>query len=182
VQRFFEGEKVGIINFDAHFDVRSYEQLHSGCSFRMISDRASREGFTFNYLPVGIRTESNAVSLFDFMHTQKQPYILLDEVQQELETVNEKIRSFIDGVDKIYITVDLDCFPSSYAPGVSAAAPDGILPSAFKHMLSFIVASGKVTSFDLVELNPTLDVDNRTAKLAAVILHHFLNYLNKRIS
>ena len=163
--------RIGIINFDAHFDMRSYENgAHSGSSFRNLMDDAVREQQSFHYLPIGIRQESNIPSLFEVMRDNQQGYILLEEVQKEMPEVEEKIKDFISAMDRVYLTIDMDCFPAAYAPGVSAAAPDGMLPSEVQSLVRIIFDSGKVISMDVVETNPELD-DGRTAKLAATLIY-----------
>lgn len=171
LRKYFGSDKhIGIINFDAHFDMRTYENgPHSGSSFRNILDDAEKNNESFHYYPIGIRQESNVPSLFEIMHKNEQDYILLDEIQNEREEVEEKLKSYVDRMDHIYITIDMDCFPAAYAPGVSAAAPDGMLPFEVQALLKIIFQSNKVVSADIVETNPEYD-DGRTAKLAATLV------------
>lgn len=166
-------ETIGIINLDAHFDVRSYEQgPHSGSPFRQIAEQDPKG---FRYLPIGIRPASNVASLFAFMEEQGQDFIFLSEVYRKFPQALEQIERFCDGVDHVYLTIDMDAFPAAYAPGVSASAPDGMLPHHAMEMISKVNQSGKLLSTDIVEVNPSLDVDNRTAKLAAELIYHLLN-------
>lgn len=163
---------IGIINFDAHFDVRSYERgAHSGSPFRQIAEMDA----TFHYLPIGIRPESNIASLMQFMYDHGQSFIQLGEVHGQFEEVRRQIEEFCESVDFVYLTIDMDCFPAAYAPGVSASAPDGILPYHAVEMIRCIRASKKLLSSDIVETNPEYDIDNRTIKLAAELMFHLLD-------
>jgi formiminoglutamase len=74
------------------------------------------------------------------------------------------------------ISLVMDCFPSAYAPGVSAAAPDGMLPHEVQSLFKTIFESGKVISMDIVETNPEFD-DGRTAKLAATMIYDVVTNL-----
>ena len=85
-----------------------------------------------------------------------------------------KINGFIEKVDDLYITVDLDVFSASIAPGVSAPAVKGIDLSVFDPLLEAIKKTGKIKVFDVAECNPRFDLDNRTAKLAAYIIFNYL--------
>ena len=178
LRRAHAGKRLGIINFDAHFDLRRYDNgPHSGSPFRNILDICHKEGTSFDYLPVGIRREANTTSLFELMHEYRQQYILLEEVQEEFEDVVAKIDGFMEDLDGIYVTVDLDCIPSAYAPGVSAVAPDGILPATLRTLVRGILAKRKTVGVDIVELNPVYDIDSRTAKLASSLIHHMLSWI-----
>ena len=65
----------------------------------------------------------------------------------------------------IHVSFDMDVCDPSIAPGVGTPVKGG-LDYREAHMLMEIVAdSGLLTSLDLVEVNPTLDVRNATAQL-----------------
>ena len=65
----------------------------------------------------------------------------------------------------IHVSLDMDVCDPSIAPGVGTPVKGG-LDYREAHMLMEIVAdSGLLTSLDLVEVNPTLDVRNATAQL-----------------
>jgi formiminoglutamase len=79
-------------------------------------------------------------------------------------------------IDSIYnalappamISFDLDALNQAEAPGVSAPNAAGLRSELW---LSAAYAAGRcpaVTSADVVELNPSVDTDNQTARLAAL--------------
>jgi arginase len=69
------------------------------------------------------------------------------------------------GTDGIHVSFDLDVCDPMFAPGVGTPVKGG-LDYREAHMVMEIVAdSGLLTSLDLVEVNPTLDVRNATAQL-----------------
>jgi arginase len=69
------------------------------------------------------------------------------------------------GTAGIHVSFDLDVCDPSIAPGVGTAVKGG-LNYREAHLLMEIVADSKrLTSLDLVEVNPTLDVRNQTAQL-----------------
>lgn len=168
--------ELGIINFDAHFDIRKPQQeiATSGTGFYQIAQQEEK----INYLPIGIQKISNTQSLFD---TVKDYQINWIEAQQfhkaNREAIIQQVTSFIAGIDHLYLTIDLDVFAASCAPGVSALAYNGIQPDAFfLEIFQHIISSDKLISMDIAELNPTLDIDNRTARLAADLLFHIVNH------
>ena len=82
---------------------------------------------------------------------------------------------FIEDVDYVYATIDLDGFSSAYAPGVSAPSPMGFSPDIVLESLKIIIDSQKLISLDIAEMNPKYDVDGQTAKLAASLVHFVMH-------
>lgn len=171
-------EKLGIINFDAHFDLRSYaSHPHSGSPFLQIADDLHVNDKEFHYLCLGIQECSNTRRLFQTAQELEVPYVLAEDLQNgPSETVRKQVETFLAQVDKVYVTIDLDVFATAYAPGVSAPSALGITPQVALPILQQIITSGKLLTLDVVELNPTLDQDNRTAKLAAGLLYQVVKW------
>ncbi len=164
----FPDKKVGIINFDPHFDLREYPQgAHSGSWARQLFDENNR----FSYFPVGINEAVNIGSMFSFMREKGQSFISMEELLMEpQEDLLARILYFMDQVDIVSITLDLDVFSAGVAPGVSAVNPYGALPHHIKPLMKGIFQSGKLKSFDVAEMSPSYD-DGRTAKLATSFIY-----------
>ncbi len=163
-----EEKKVGMINFDPHFDLREYPQgSHSGSWARQLLT----ESGNFSYLPIGINPAVNIESMFEFMREKNQAYITMEELLGDSkEELLAKIHHFMDQLDAVCLTLDLDVFSSGVAPGVSATNPYGALPHHIKPLMKEILKSEKLVSFDVAEMSPTHD-DGRTAKLAASFVY-----------
>jgi formiminoglutamase len=158
---------IGIINFDAHFDLRKVaEQPNSGTPFHQIIS----EHKNASYFAVGIQQQSNPKELFEFAAQNKVSYVTNLACETFSTTLKNKLISFIEKVDYLYITIDLDGFSSAYAPGVSAPSPLGFSPNFAYQVLAFLFESKKVISCDIAELNPDFDVDNATTNLAAKLV------------
>ena len=162
---------IGIINFDAHLDIRQSDVATSGTPFRQIAEHLDAHGQPFHYCCIGVSRFSNTAALFD-RADQLGVHIISDEDchQQTWDSLAEQIDTFISKVDVLYMTIDMDCLPSSVVPGVSAPAAYGIELSFVERAVKRIMASGKVKVADLAEINPTFDVDNRSCKVAARLL------------
>lgn len=175
----FESPKIGIINFDAHFDLRPYENGgSSGTMFSQIADRCSRENLKFNYLCLGIQSSGNTNSLFNKADSLGAKYVLAREfIESNYNNVSTKIDSFINDNDYIYVTICGDVFSSASAPGVSAMQPFGLKPNLVLRFIREILQSKKVVGFDIAEVSPPLDHDRRTAKLAATIIYEVIESL-----
>ena len=77
-------------------------------------------------------------------------------------------------VDMIYLTICLDVFDVSYAPGVSSSSAIGLRPDIALIFIKEIAKSGKIISANIAELNPSLDQNDKTAKLAAKLTYEIL--------
>ena len=164
----FPDKKIGMVNFDPHFDLRQYPQgAHSGSWARQLFE----ESENFHYLPIGINEAVNIASMFELMREKNQSFISMEELLEDsTEELLARIGYFMDEMDVICITLDLDVFSAGVAPGVSAANPYGALPHHIKPLMNKILQSEKVVSFDVAEMSPKYD-DGRTAKLAASFIY-----------
>ena len=163
--------RIGIINFDAHLDIRQSDVATSGTPFRQIAEHLDEHGQPFHYCCIGVSRFSNTAALFDRAE-QLGVHIISDEecTNKKWEKIATQITSFIDNVDIIYLSIDMDCLPSSVVPGVSAPAAYGIELSFVERAVKLILSSGKVKVADIAEINPTFDIDSRSCKVAARLL------------
>lgn len=163
-------KKIGIINFDAHFDLRPVEKkTNSGTPFNQILN----EFENVNYFAIGIQRQANTKELFEIAKNNKVDYAInydCESSKEELDVLKERLQPIINSSDYLYITIDMDGFSSAYAPGVSAPSPLGFTPYFVFKVLRFLFDTNKVISCDIAELNPTLDRDNLTANLAAKLV------------
>lgn len=168
---------IGIINFDAHFDLRSNENgNNSGTPFYQIAEDCKKDGTPFKYICLGIRKDANDFSLFTTARELQVNYIeRSDFVIQNMKNITNQISDFIKKVNYVYATIDLDGFSSAYAPGVSASSPMGFAPDVVLACLKMIINSQKLISVDIAEMNSNYDIDNQTAKLAASLIHAIIN-------
>ena len=166
--------KIGIINFDAHFDLRAVvDSGNSGTPFNEISIEAYGKGQEFLYMCLGIQRAANTVELFNKAHELKVDYVMAESmIYSHIETIKARVRQFVSSCDQLYVTIDLDGFSSAFAPGVSAPSPMGFAPDMVLALLHDIIQSGKLLSLDIAELNPQYDVDHSTARLAARIIEY----------
>ena len=162
---------IGVINFDAHLDIRQSDVATSGTPFRQIAEHLDEHGQPFHYCCIGVSRFSNTAALFDRAE-QLDVHIISDEdcTNKKWKKIAAQITGFIDSVDIIYLTIDMDCLPSSIVPGVSAPAAYGIELSFVERAVKLIMASNKVKIADIAEINPTFDIDQRSCKVAARLL------------
>jgi len=175
-------KKIGILNFDAHFDLRSSaNSSNSGTPFFQIAEDCKTTSASFHYLCLGIRSDANDQKGYETAKKLKVDYIANNQFRIEnLEHITKEVTRFLDQIDYAYVTIDLDGFSSAYAPGVSAASPMGFAPDIVLEILNVILSSKKMISLDIAEMNPKYDRDDQTAKLAASLIHHVLHQIDKQ--
>lgn len=80
----------------------------------------------------------------------------------------------------IHISYDLDVIDPEFAPGVSVPEFDGINTDEAMEICDYIIEHfDKVTSYDIVELNPLRDVSRKTEQIALNILAKTINKINE---
>ena len=170
IKKALKKSKIGIINFDAHFDLRPpNKKSNSGTPFHQILNKFKNE---VNYLPVGIQKFSNPESLYKIASKFKIDYVPIEDCTlNNMKNIFFLVDNFIKESEFIYLSIDLDGFASCHAPGVSAPGPFGFSVEFFRILFKYILKTKKVVAIDIVELNPLYDIDSRTAKLAAHIIN-----------
>ncbi|MBI8270829.1 formimidoylglutamase, partial [Pseudomonas aeruginosa] len=168
--------RIGILNFDAHFDLRHAERASSGTPFRQIAELCQASDWPFAYCCLGISRLSNTAALFDQAQRLGVRYLLDRQLQPwNLERSEAFLDSFLQSVDHLYLTVCLDVLPAAQAPGVSAPSAHGVEMPVVEHLVRRAKASGKLRLADIAELNPQLDSDQRTARIAARLVDSLVN-------
>ncbi len=172
---------IGIVNFDAHFDLRPYDKgSSSGSMFRQIADICKDGNMKYGYLPLGIQKHSNTVSLFKTADSLGVDYVLARDIHiGNFAPILEKIDTFMFNHESIYITICTDVFSAAFAPGVSATQSIGLDPEDVLPVIKHIVRSRKLIGFDICEISPRFDQDNTTASLGAVIIFSVINTICK---
>lgn len=169
-------ERIGIINLDAHFDLRSdADGPTSGTPFFQIKSECDHLGQDFLYLVLGIDPLANTQTLFDRAKAFGVKWQIQSKGHTYPAVFTNDVRRLASTVDHLYLTIDMDAFAASAAPGVSAVNPLGLFPQAVLPVLTEVAKSGKLRLVDICECNPIYDQDQRTAKLAACLLSYLVS-------
>jgi formiminoglutamase len=180
IEKIYPDKKLGIINFDAHFDMRQLlpgNKGSSGTPFLQIAKAHEKTNKHFDYNCVGIQHAGNIKQLFETAKNYNTHIIWADEIHQgQIQKSVDFVDRIIDENEYIYLTLCLDVFSAAFAPGVSAIQPLGLLPWHVIPLVRQLAASGKVISYDIVELSPHYDIDQATAKLAASLIYEIIHH------
>ncbi len=173
-------EQFGIINFDAHYDMRQLLKGNKGSSgtpFLQIAKDCEKRQCPFDYTCIGIQTHANTQELFDTAKRHHVYTLLADDIyMQDPAHSVAMMDDTLNRLDQIYLTVCLDVFSAPIAPGVSAPQVAGLQAWQVIRLLRYIARSKKVVSFDIAELSPPHDKDQQTAKLAALLVANYINF------
>ena len=86
--------------------------------------------------------------------------------------------AFLEGERFLHVSLDLDAVDPMFAPGVGTPVPGGLSYREAHLALELVAESNRLDSLDVVEVNPILDRENETGKLAVELV---ASALGKRI-
>jgi len=185
-------QRVGLIWLDAHADMNTPDTSPSGnihgmplaCILGMGPEPLTGlQGFQPKVAPantviVGLRE----VDLTERPHVRESgvlAFTMRDIDERGLRSVMEEaIRAASDGTVGFHCSLDMDFVDPKDAPGVGTAVRGGATYREAHLAMEMICDSRRMTSIEVVEVNPVLDEANRTADLAVELI---MSGLGKRI-
>jgi formiminoglutamase len=166
------GANLGVINIDAHFDLRADEPGNSGTPFNQIAKWCEKNRRPFRYQAIGIAAASNTPALFQRATSLHVDWVPEAALHPRAGTgAFDRLSTFINSVEVLHLSIDLDVLPASTMPAVSAPNARGVGIDYVESLLGVIVDEGKVAAVDLVELNPRYDIDGHGSRVAARIAY-----------
>lgn len=167
-------EQVRVVQFDAHLDfvdVRHGVRYGHGNPMR----RASEMDHVTGLSQLGIRNVSSS-NRKDYEDARVAGSDILSVRQIRAlgkEAVLERIPAGVD----YYVTIDIDGFDVSIAPGTGTPSHGGFLYYEVLEMLQGLSKRGNIVGMDLVEVAPAYDPTGSTAILAAQILMNAIGFI-----
>jgi formiminoglutamase len=162
---------IGLINIDAHFDLRAADRSTSGTPFAQAASLCQKTERRYCYFCFGIAEPANTAALFKRAHELDVLWRLDTDLHAgRLADDLNRVSRFIAGCDLVYLSLDLDVLPGSVMPAVSAPAGRGVQPEVVEAILAEVASSGKLAATDVVEFNPQFDRDGCAARVAAGLI------------
>lgn len=174
----------GVIWFDAHGDMNTPETTPTGNIHGMplaVSlgyghpDLTSIGGFIGKVKPQNVvlvcirsidREEAELIR-----KTGVKCFTMAEIDMRGMATVmSEAIEIAAAGTDGIHLSLDLDALDPMFAPGVGTPVNGGVTYREGHLAMELLANSGKLQSVDVVEVNPILDKQNQTARMAVELL------------
>ena len=166
----------GGINVDAHLDMRPVEdgRIGSGTPDRRILEELSMPGESL--VEFGLQGYANSREHLEYAVQQGVGCHFAGQLAEDgwRATWEQELLRLAERCEALFVSIDLDVFPAAFAPGVSAPGVAGPSPETVRAMAFMAGCNPKVQLFELMELNPKFDIDERTARLAVVLLAAFL--------
>ncbi len=174
INAFSNSGPIHILQIDAHLDFvdeRHGVKYGHGNPMR----RAAEKSYVTGLTQVGIRNVSS---------TSKEGYEDAKAMNSDILSVRQtqKIgpKNLVGRIPKdsnVYVTIDIDAFCPSIAPGTGTPSHGGFLYYEVLEILQHLSKQNKVVGIDLVEVAPDYDHSGSTTILAAQILLNFLGYI-----
>jgi agmatinase len=174
IEAFEDQAPIHVLQIDAHLDfvdVRHGVTRGHGNPMRRAAEKPHVTGLT----QLGIRNVSS---------TAKEGYDAARAMASEILSVRQVRRLGTEAVlaripegARIYITIDIDAFCPSIAPGTGTPSHGGFLYYEVLELLQGVARRHEVAGIDLVEVAPDYDPTGSTAILAAQLLLNLLGFV-----
>ena len=176
-----QGKPLGLLWIDAHGDMNTPASSPSGNVHGMPlaallgsepAELARIGAFAPKILPektvlIGIRN-LDEVEKKEVRESRVHVFTMKEIDRQGIASVMEQALAIAgDGTAGIHVSFDLDVCDPSIAPGVGTPVKGGLDYREAHVVMEMVADSAQLTSLDLVEVNPILDVQNETAVLGA---------------
>ncbi len=175
-----QNQKIGLLWIDAHTDINTPETSPSGNVHGMPlaaimglgpADLANIFGFSPKVAPencviVGAR-DIDAVERENVRKAGVEVFTMRDIDERGMRTIiEEALRMAGRGTAGYHVSLDMDWIDPEDAPGVGTPVRGGATYREAHLAMEIIADHGRMTSFEIVEVNPVIDEHNRTADLA----------------
>ncbi|MDO4987412.1 MAG: formimidoylglutamase [Synergistes sp.] len=174
---------LGLINVDAHLDVRSDEDgINSGTSFyRALTQLPNNALHGDSFVEFGIQEQYNSPYYYNWVLGEGGTVITLSEISDRVMEFFLKAISIAGKNNrKVALSLDIDALRSTEAPGASASNPSGLKSPELDKIAYLAGRDHKVKYLDIMEVSPPLDQDFRTSALAACAVFSFLKGICER--
>ena len=174
VNAFSNSGPIHILQIDAHLDFvdeRHGVKYGHGNPMR----RAAEKNYVTGLTQVGIRNVSSTSK--DGYEDAKAMNSDILSVRQTRKIGPTNLVGRIPKDSNVYVTIDIDAFCPSIAPGTGTPSHGGFLYYEILEILQHLSKQNKVVGIDLVEVAPDYDHSGSTTILAAQILLNFLGFI-----
>lgn len=164
-----EGEILAF-NIDAHFDVRADKICNSGTPYRQLLEEGHVQAS--NFFELAYQPFANSATYIQYL--AEKGVRAYDIYQVRAVGIRALLMRLLEHGDAIFWGLDMDSICAADAPGVSALNPSGLYGEEFCEVARVAALDSRSRIFEITELNPTYDIDERTCRLAAAAIWYFL--------
>ena len=172
--------RVGMVHFDAHADTADAidgNLASHGSPMRRLIESGAIPGR--NFVQIGLRGYWPGADVWQWMGEQGMRWHLMDEVHHRgLDAVlTDAIAEAMDGVDHLYVSVDIDSLDPAYAPGTGTPEPGGISSADLLRAMRRLAMETPLVAFDVTEVAPAYDHADCTVNVAHRLIMEILSGL-----
>jgi agmatinase len=174
IRAFSDQPPIHLVQIDAHLDfvdVRHGVTEGHGNPIRRASEQLHVTGIT----QLGIRNVSSTAR--EGYDDARRRGAAIRSVRQCRKLGTPGVLDLIPPGARYYVTIDIDAFDPSIAPGTGTPSHGGFLYWEVLEILQGLARRGDVVGIDLVEVAPAYDPSEITSFLAAQVLLTFLGYI-----
>ena len=172
----------GVLIFDAHLDF--YQEWDKGVySHATISHRIFDLDYIDNKNLLIVGTRDIDIPELEIAESENIEYFSAYQLLEGLDNYIVKIKNFFkkSNIKYLYVSIDIDALDPSIAPGTGFAIPGGFSYREMWKMLKEISEYFEIIGFDLVEVAPNLDLENKmTCNLAAKLLIELISFISNK--
>lgn len=175
-------EPVGVIWVDAHGDSNTPERSPSGNIHGMPVATLLGDGYpelvnigrpgakvaAKDVVMIGIRDLDGRERNWIKKHNIRV-YTMRDLDERGMSEVMAEALDYLNH-KRIHVSIDMDALEPNIAPGVGTPSSGGLSYREAQLLMEIIADTGNLASADIVEINPILDFQNRTAKMAVELV------------
>lgn len=179
-------KNLGVIWYDAHGDLNIDETSPSGNIHGMPLRALIGDGHE-NLVNIGgyknkVKIENIVlIGMRDLDEGEKayikevgiKTYTMADIDRLGIGKVIEETLAYLDKCDGIHLSLDVDALDPVETPGTGTTVPGGITYRESHFALELLNDCDKITSFEIVEVNPLIDIYNKTAEQAVGLVGSF---------
>lgn len=165
-----------IIHIDAHMDILD-EYMGSNMSHACPNRRAIDLGYLAKDIHmVGIRSYEKGEVEFKEKHPELD--VFTADLFRELgpKEIVKRIKEAHDEKAVYYVSFDIDAIDPAYAPGTGTPESFGLTPLEMRSFLKEVFLNLNVQAMDLVEISPSLDINDITSWLGLKLLYEVFYY------
>ena len=170
---FEDFKSLDIIQIDAHLDwIDEVDGIRyaNGSPMR----RSMELDFTNKMVQLGIRCIRSREIDYNFAKSQGSQIFTRQDIRQKgVDEIVEKLFP----LGNVYVSIDIDGLDPSIAPGTGSPTVDGLLYYEVINLLKGITKKSNVVGFDIVEVNPMVDLSGQTCLLATTLILEFLGMI-----
>ncbi len=174
-----DGMEIGLIWIDAHGDFNTPETSASqnvhGMALAVLQGLGPRELVDVGRPGAKVKPENIVLlGVRDLDRKEKElirasgctVFTMRDVDEVGIRTLLTRILKGFKHLDKIHVSLDLDVMDPLDAPGVGTPSQGGLTYREGQLIMEILAETDKIHSVDIMEINPILDIQNRTAQMA----------------